>query len=362
MSPFFGDQQAIPCSLYRGGTSKAVLFLESDLPQNLEERKSVLLQVMGSPDERQIDGLGGADPLTSRVGIVSKDQQGNILFQFALVHPKAPIVEFNGLCGNILSAVGPFAIAQKLIKAIEPMTQVPIIDLNTGIKLIAEVPIKNEYPLSHGNFYISGVPNPGAKIKLNFYASFSSPSQKILPTGNTQDILQTSRGPLRVSLVHCIDPVVFVKAEDIGLTGYETPAQLQANKQALYLLEEIRLLGSKQMDIPYEGSLPKVIFITPSPKPLHIVARMIVLQSMHKVFAVSSSACLGAAAMIKGTIIYEAIKPKPDCSSIYIEHPSGELEVGLKFSTEHSIEEISIYRTARCIMSGSVYILKKSLA
>lgn len=354
----FEDQIAIPCSIYRGGTSKAILFLESDLPKDFEKLQATLLQVMGSPDPRQIDGLGGADPLTSRVGIISKDLKGNILFRFALVHPNAPIVEFNGLCGNILSSVGHFAISQKLIKAIEPITLVPIIDLNTGIKLTAEVPVKKGSPLSQGSFHIAGVPNPGAKMKLRFHAPFSKAAQKILPTGNPQETLQTSAGPFRVSLINCIDSAVFIRAQDLDLDGHESPPQLQSNQKVLDLLEEIRFLGAEQMGLPYQGSLPKVIFFTASSKPAHIVARMMVLKSMHKAFAVSASACLAAAAMTKGTLINEEMKLKANCSSIYVEHPSGKLEVGLKFCSKNSIEEISIYRTARCIISGHFYIAK----
>jgi methylitaconate Delta-isomerase len=351
MPSHLGDQISIPCSIYRGGTSKGVLFLDSDLPTDLEKRKAILLRVMGSPDVRQIDGLGGADPLTSRIGIISKDSDG-IRFQFALAHIKDPVLEFHGFCGNIISAVGPFAISQHLIKGKEPITTVPIYDVNTKMQVTAEIEVKDGIPLSKGNYRIAGVPYPGSKIALHFH----HPNKEIaiLPTNHTTEKLQTTFGDIEVSLIHCIDPAVFVRAHDLGLEGNEQPSQLEKNSAAIDKLEELRKLGAQKMHIPLSGFLPKIVFISPSQKDSSITARMLTLKTMHKAYAVSCGSCTAAAAFITGSLVNQMIK-KPS-STITICHPQGEMEFGIQTSSQGFIEEIIVYRTARLIMKGSVYI------
>lgn len=347
----FEDQIAIPCSIYRGGTSKGALFLKKELPQEKKKLSSLLLKIMGSPDVRQIDGLGGADPLTSRVGIISKNSSGEIAFEFALVHVKEPIVEFRGFCGNLISAVGPFALSQGLIEAAEPITQVPIFDVNTQIQVIAEVETKKGKPLTKGDFFLSGVPNPGSKILLRFLKPGGTSLASMLPTGNPCDFLDTSFGRLSVSLVDCMAPSVFVKACDLSLQGNETPQELEKNQTALHRLEEIRLLGAQKMKVDFSGYLPKVVFISSHPQPGAIYARMLALKSMHKAYAVSCGACTAAAAFLSGTIVNQMVTAK---NSLRIYHPQGSMEIGVKMSSY--IEEISLLRTARCLMCGVAYL------
>lgn len=348
------DQIAIPCSLYRGGTSKAVLFLDEHLPQSKTERDACLLRIMGSPDIRQIDGLGGADPLTSRVGIITKDSSNTILFQFALIHIKDPIVEYAGFCGNIISAVAPFAIDQGLIAPIEPITKVPIYDINTKMTVIADVPVLNGKPLSKGNYAISGVPRPGSKITLHLQQPPQTTLLSFLPTHNTFDLLHTSFGSITVSLVYCIDPVIFVLASDIGLTGKEET--LINNPEALAKLEELRKLGAEKMHLPCSHSLPKVVFIAKSSMPSSIVARMLAMGNIHKAYAVSTAACTLAAAFIPNSLIHQLIG-KLENSTIIIEHPQGNMEITAKLSDNcEYLEEIVVYRTARCIMQGIAYV------
>ena len=348
------DQIAIPCSIYRGGTSKAVLFLASDLPSDIEKRKDILLRVMGSPDIRQIDGLGGADPLTSRVGIISQGASDVIRFHFALVHIKKPIVEFEGFCGNIISAVAPFAISQGLIQGVEPLTHVSIYDVNTKIGVTADVAVKDGEPLSKGDYHIAGVPRGGSKIALHFH----HPCQHVvlLPSHQACDVLHTTFGMIEVSLIHCIDPVVFVRACDVGLQGDERPDQLATNRDSLEKLEELRRLGAQKMGIPCSGSLPKVVFIAPSTKQGSLQARMLALGMMHKAYAISCGSCTAAAAFVSGSLVNQIVKTPVD--SITIHHPQGDMEIGVRKKVQNllDIEEIIVYRTARLIMQGHVYI------
>ncbi len=350
----YGDQLSIPCSIYRGGTSKAVFFLASDLPSDPEEKTSVLLRVMGSPDVRQIDGLGGADPLTSRIGIIHKGSSGLIQFQFALVHIKDPIVEFKGFCGNIISAAGPFAISSGLVQSTNSLTQVLIHDINTNMRITAEVPVEKSIPLTKGTFSIAGVPNTGSKISLHFH----DPNQTtpILPTDKASEKLKTTFGDIDVSLIHCIAPVVFVRAQDLGLSGNEQPDQLKNYIGITDKLEELRSLGAQKMGIPYSGYLPKIVFISSSKKKSSLTARMLSLRVMHKAYAISCGCCTAAAAVIPDSLVNQMVK-EPS-SAIIIHHPQGDLEINVKKSSGKFpyIEEITVYRTARLIMQGTVYI------
>jgi 2-methylaconitate cis-trans-isomerase PrpF len=184
----FGDQVAIPCSLYRGGTSKGVFFMQNDLPKDKHKQIDILLKVMGSPDHRQIDGLGGADPLTSRIGIISKIE--------------------------------------------EPLTTVPIFDINTQMDVVAEVKIKKGKAESSGDFHIAGVPYPGSKIKLHFCRPCGLSLKPLLPTGQVRDVLEASFGNIEVSLIYCIDPVIFVHAQSVGLQGREMPEDFSKARRA----------------------------------------------------------------------------------------------------------------------------------
>jgi methylitaconate Delta-isomerase len=359
MKQFLGDQIPIFCSLYRGGTSKAVFFLKQDLPEREEDRARLLLKIMGSPDPRQIDGLGGADPLTSRVGIVNRDASGIIHFQFALVHIKEPIVEFHGFCGNTLAAVGPFAINEGLVEAEEPMSRVTIWDANTNMHLLAEVLTLKGGARAKGDCHIDGVPHSGSPITLRLLRP-TSMTGRLLPTGSLCDILETSFGSIEASLIDCVDPVVFVKAEAIALRGDETAAQLDKDEEVLNKLEELRQMGAKKMQMACSGYLPKIVFVALGPRPGEVVARMLSLGKMHKAYAVSCGFCTAVAAQLPGTLVNRMSHSTMHQNRIVIHHPLGQMEVGIKVSPSDpfSIEELSVLRTARCLMRGQVFIPK----
>ncbi len=321
--------KTIPCSLYRGGTSKGVLFHARDLPQDRDTLRKILLKVMGSPDSRQIDGLGGADPLTSRVGIVSQDKEGCIQFQFAFVHIAEAIVDYEGFCGNLLSAAALFAIEEELVAPDKPFE---IFDTNTQMLISAEVSSDIPKP-------IAGVPQTGSRVALHFHNPPVS-----LQTGNICDRIEG----IDVSLINCLDPVIFLKADSLGFTGQETPSDMKP--QDLKKLEELRLECAKAMGIFPSGSLPKIAFVAKHSNPGTLYARMMAVQKMHKAYAVSCGICTAAAALIPGSIVNQCFKKEGDRMTIV--HPEGEMELFIEGDTE----KITVERTARCLMKGSVSI------
>ena len=220
------EMERIPCVIMRGGTSKAVFLLENDLPRGSAKRDAVILSVFGSPDPRQIDGLGGADPLTSKVAIIGPSQRpdADIDYTFGQVDIHTAYVDYSSNCGNISSAVGPFAITQGLVRAAEPTTVVRIYNTNTKKVFEAEVPVVNGQPAVLGDYKIHGVPGTGARIGVNLAGTVGAKTGRLLPTGNPADWIDVPDfGRLEVSMVDAGSPMVFVRAADLGLVGTESP-------------------------------------------------------------------------------------------------------------------------------------------
>ena len=322
---------SFPCSIYRGGTSKGVLFLRDDLPRDEVELKRVLMRVMGSPDKRQIDGLGGGDPLTSRIGMIRMGER--VEYQFALVHVEKAQVDISGSCGNLMTAVGLFAVQEGLVAATGDLTQVPILDVNTGMEAVVDVPTGDGVALLEGDFHIDGTPNPGPRIDLRFLYPDGLLTGKVLPTGNAVDTI----GDLEVSLVDSMAPAVFVRAADLGLRGDEAPGELGSD--VLERLESLRVEGAKMMGIEVNGYVPKVVFVAGRN------ARMMALGKMHKAFAVSTAVCTAKAAKLSGTVVDEVAGDE-----VVICHPAGQMEVRV------CGDEVVVPRTARRLMRGTVYI------
>ena len=369
--------------IYRGGTSKGVYFLENDLPKEPQIRDQVILSIYGSPDARQINGLGGADSLTSKVAIIcpSEREDADVDYTFGQVSITKPFVDYVGNCGNISSGVGPFAVDEGLVKAVEPITYVRIFNTNTQKIIVAEVPVCDGKAISKGDYAINGVPGTGAKIILNFLDSGGAVTGKLIPTGNLKDEIKLADGTqLIISIVDAANPAVFFKASDLGLTGIEMPDAVNSNPSLLQRIEEIRCIAAEMLGLATRQeatnkspAVPKIVFFS-SPTDyktsdgrqvgtdsIDLVARTMSMQKMHKAFAVTGGICTATAAKLEGTVVNEIFSVvASQGNTVRLGHPSGTLDFEITFTkTEDGtpkLEKAAVNRTARRIMEGYIYV------
>ncbi len=331
--------------LIRGGTSKSVFFLDKDLPQDLEERSKLLIRIMGSPDPREIDGLGGGDPLTSRTTVIkpSSKEGIDVEFHFGLVRPDVPKIEYHGFCGNIMCGTLLFAKEANLTTKDE----ITIYDVNTSH--VAKV------SLCQDNAPLLGVPNTGQKVLLTIKNPTGTYTKKLLPSKKEKDKIETDKKEYEVSYIDAIDPVVFVKARDFGLTAEEPYLELDQNLELLSELEKIRKKSAPIFNLDPSGSLPKVVMVGSSEKAT-LSVRMLALKKIHKAFAVSTSIPTAICSKIKGTVVDEVASK--DHAEIFLAHPTGIMKVSIKAglsNTKTEIEEVSVERTARILMQGHTF-------
>lgn len=375
----FREAFTLPCSIIRGGTSKGVYFLESVLPPEGELRDKLLLCVFGSPDIRQIDGLGGANSLTSKVCIIgpSDREDADVDYTFGQVSVDKAIIDWRGNCGNLSSAVGIFAIAQNLLKPVEPHTTVRIYNTNTDKIIHVTYPVKDGLVLSDGDFKIPGAPGTGAKLKVDFFDPAGSITGKLLPTGNPKDYIDLGeKGKYTISIVDAGNPVVYLVAEELGLKGTELPVEVEGMPEKLALIEEIRSIAAEMIGIVSDRksatskspAYPKIGFVT-APKDyvnpegvlvkaeeVDLVARLASMQKMHRAYMITGAVSTGAASKIKGTVVNDVISQRAkDCNTLIIGHPYGPMEVTVDMEEGKIIKE-GVYRTARKILDGNVYI------
>ncbi|WP_378953448.1 2-methylaconitate cis-trans isomerase PrpF family protein [Pelosinus sp. sgz500959] len=373
----------IPAVYMRGGTSKGAYLMVEDLPADPVSRDKVILTIYGSPDARQINGIGGADPLTSKVALIARSNRENIdvEYTFGYVGIKDAVVDYEGNCGNMSSGVGPFAIQQGLVAITEPITKVRIYNTNTKKVIEAEIPVKDGEVITEGDYAIDGVPGTGAKIVLNFLNSGGSKTGKLLPTGNVVDEIVLRDGKkVRVSLVDAANPSVFVKATDIGLSGVELPKDTETNPEILEMMEDIRTTAAVMMGLsPSKDAVgpavPKVAFvsapqeyitingITVNAIDIDLVARTKALGVMHKAYAVTGGICVSTAALIEGTVVNELVSEQAKASgTVRLGHPSGilDFEINLEKNEESwHLDKAGVSRTAKPIMDGHVYVSRK---
>jgi 4-oxalomesaconate tautomerase len=353
-------QIAIPCILMRGGTSKGPFFLASDLPADPVARDRVLLAVMGSPDPRQIDGLGDADPLTSKVGIVSPSKRPgvDIDFLFAQVAIEKPTVDFSPNCGNMLAAAGPFAIETGLVAGRQETTPVTIYMVNSGNLAIAHVRTPAGKVNYEGDASISGVPGKAAPIAIDFLHTAGSACGVMLPTGSVLDRLAGIE-------VTCIDngmPVVIMKASDLGKAGHESPAELDSDQAFKHRLEEIRLEAGQRMGLGNVGGkvIPKMTLISMPSTGGALCTRTFIPHRCHAAIGVLGAVSVATACVLRGSVADQiACLPESDRHTISVEHPSGELTVELEVDvgeTPLRIRRSGLLRTARALMQGHVYV------
>jgi hypothetical protein len=381
----FGEEQRrIRTVIMRGGTSRGLFLRRGDLPADPGLRDRVILRLYGSPDARQIDGLGGADPLTSKLAIIGPPTRpdADVDYTFAQVSIGQPFVDYAGNCGNISSAVGPYAIDEGLVDAVEPVTTVRIHQTNTRCVLVAQVPVRHGKAAVEGEYAIDGVPGTGARIALDFSDTAGAVTGTLLPTGRPLDRLEAPGvGPIELSLVDAGTPCVFVRARDLGLAGVESAAEIDADRDLNERIERIRGAAAAAVGIvdrwqeaaersPY---LPFFVLVSP-PAPyvaagsgqavgagqVDLVARLLFMLKMHKAYAVTGTVCTGAAAQIPGTLVHEAIPVEQRAGGrVRIGHPSGVIDIDVavdRAGAEPRLTRAALGRTARRLMEGYAFV------
>jgi 4-oxalomesaconate tautomerase len=352
-------QRSIPCLFMRGGTSRGPFFLESDLPREEAARDAVLLSIMGSPDARQIDGLGGADPLTSKVGIVRTGQTPGVdlEFLFAQVSIKEARVDTTPNCGNMLAAVAPFGLETGLVKAAGDVTTLRVLTRNTGTLSDIEIQTPGGAVEYAGKARIDGVPGTAAPINISFLETAGSVCGSLLPTGNLIDRFDGVE-------VTCIDngmPVVIMGAEALGVTGYETREDLNANAALKQRIESIRLQAGPAMNLGDVAKkvVPKMCLVAKPRAGGQICTRTFIPHDCHAAVGVLGAVTVATAAVLPGSVANRyALVPGGDAKTVSVEHPSGEFTVVLTMNPRNPSEVLraALLRTARLLMRGEVFV------
>lgn len=349
------DLSSIPCVLMRGGTSKGPFFLASDLPADAATRDRVLLEVMGSGHPLQIDGIGGGNALTSKVAIIDRPSRADadVDYLFAQVKVEQRVVDTSPNCGNMLAAVGPYAIEKGLVAARHPRTEVRIHNVNTGKIILATVETPGGQVVYRGDTHIAGAPGTASPVRLSFLDAAGSRTGRLLPTGNAQDNIHG----LMVSLVDCAMPMVMIRAQDLGVHGGETPAELDANRALMERMEAIRIEAGARMGIADAGGkvIPKPVLLSAPQHGGHLQVRYFMPHHCHTALAITGGVGIATAAATPGTLANTFVGCVPMPGSITLEHPSGALDVGLSRSSENAPVVASVVRTARRLFEGRVF-------
>lgn len=380
-------RETIPlrCSILRGGTSRGVFFLENDLPRDRAAIERILLNVFGSPDERQINGLGGATSQTSKAALIGPPSRtdADVDYTFAQVSVTDPLVDWGGNCGNLSAAVGPFAIDQGMVRAVEPTTVVRIHNTNTHKIIVATVPVVEGRAALAGDYTIPGVPGCGARIALEFTEPAGSVTGLLLPTGRPSDTIILSDGrSFEVSVVDAANPVVFLLAEELGLTGRELPQEIEQRTEVTSALEEVRSIVAERLGIVSDRreatrrspGLPKVGFVaspqtytttlgvTISAESMDLQGRLMSMQTAHRSYMTTGAICTAVAACIDGTVVHKVTRAtdcRTELRTVRIAHPYGVMEATVRLQSQEetpAVVSVTVGRTARHILDGYVYV------
>jgi 4-oxalomesaconate tautomerase len=352
-------QTAIPCLFMRGGTSRGPFFKASDLPSDLPTRDKVLLSVMGSPDKRQIDGLGGAHPLTSKVGIVSKGSKPGVDldFLFAQLQPDKDTVDTTPNCGNMLAAVVPFALETGMVRPQGDTTTLRVLTLNTDMQCDITVLTPNGHVEYEGNARIDGAPGTSAPITVNLLDTAGSVAPGLLPTGNVRDVIDGIE-------VTCIDngmPLVMFKASDVGRTGYESVDQMNADAELKTRIERLRIACGHAMKLGdvTAKNYPKMTLISAPRAGGSISTRSFIPHVCHDAIGVLAAVTVATACVLDGSITQGiASVPAGNVKKISVEHPTGEFSVEIEVdpANPENVTRAALLRTARLLMRGEVMI------
>ena len=368
----------------RGGASKGLFFHANRLPSDLKVRDAMILAAYGSPDpnRRQIDGIGGAASTTSKVAIISPSASPDydVVYNFGQVSIDRPLVDFKGNCGNISSAVGPFAVDEGLVAATEPITRVRIHQINTDKLIIAEVPVKDGRFDEAGDYEIAGIPGSGSKIVLRFSDPGGSLTGKLFPTGNVKDNLDVPQmGNVQLTIIDAANPVVLVLAAALGLEGteiekFDTDETIKGKLERIRcaVAVEIGLAETMEEATQRSQAVPKIACVS-APKTyqtiggklidvneIDLAARMMSMGTLHKSFAVSGAVASAGAARIPGTVVHDLMSPEAGKKEIMkLGHPGGIIEVGAvveETKGNFNYKEAILSRTARRLMEGYVLV------
>ncbi|MGE0821351.1 MAG: 2-methylaconitate cis-trans isomerase PrpF family protein [Candidatus Binatia bacterium] len=377
-------QRKIPAVFMRGGTSRAVFFREDDMARYDQHlRDLIILSTLGSPDPdgRQIDGLGGGISSLSKAAIIGKSNSSDydVTFNFAQVDVTTASVDWSGTCGNMSAAVGPFAIDEGLVPALEPITPVRVLATNTGKVYIAHVPVHAGQAETEGDFYIDGVPGSGACITLEYLRPDGSLGGNLLPTGKARQRIRLVNGrAVTISLVDVAIPTVYVRATELDADATQLAPALDSQRKLQTMLEELRCHGAVLLGLAIDvedarkkmRATPKIVMVAPpspylssSAKPIaadqmDLLARAISMGNTHRTFPGTVSMCTAVAAAIEGTVVHEVSRPAT-AGRVRIGHPAGIMGVGAKVRRHNAtwiVDSVTVQRTARRIMEGSVLI------
>jgi 4-oxalomesaconate tautomerase len=355
------SQVAIPCTLMRGGTSKGPFFLAKDLPADPAIRDKVLLAAMGSPDARQIDGVGGADSLTSKVAVVSKSTRpdADVDYLFLQVVVDEPRVDSSQNCGNMLAGVGPFAIEHGLVKATGDVTRVRIHMVNTESLCVAAIETPGGQVRYDGNARIDGVPGTAAPILIDFLDIAGSSCGALLPTGHASDTVEG----VEATLIDNGMPVVVMRAKDFGKTGHEAPAALEADAELKKRVERVRLAAGKLMNLGdvTRKTVPKMCLVAPPTAGGAISTRNFIPHTVHKAIGVFGAVSVATSCVLPGSVAAEYVPPGAASGArrLDIEHPTGFFTVDMELAATNTgprVARAALLRTARALMRGEVLV------
>jgi 2-methylaconitate isomerase len=376
-------QLRIPAVFMRGGTSKAIIFHARDLPEDEGERHRIFLRAIGSPDpgKRQLDGMGGGVSSLSKICVIGPPTRldADVDYTFIQIPVTTAIPDYSANCGNMSSAIGPFAIEEGLVSAADGQAVVRIHNTNTAKIIESRFEVQDGVPLVEGDFVNPGVAGTGAQIQLDFLDPGGAGTGRLLPTGNVVDRLEDPNlnTPVMASLVDATNAVVFVQAEALGLTGYETPDQLEGNPEVMARLEAIRCVASVRMgltrtteDAHTLAGSPKIAVVA-SPRSyistagetipadaFDIAVRMISMGQAHRAVTLTGAMCTAVASGIAGSCVADALRAG-GTDRIRIGHSSGVMPVKARVShgpTGWTVERATVFRTARRLMEGMILV------
>lgn len=344
------------CMWMRGGTSKGGYFLTDDLPTDIEERDRFLLRVMGSPDPRQIDGMGGADPLTSKAALVrvSKREGIDVDYLFLQLFVDRPTVTDTQNCGNLLSGVGPFALERGLVDAVDGVTPVTIYMENTGQTANVKISTPGGKVSYEGNAAIDGVPGTASPIPITFRDTAGSTCGALLPTGNVMDIIDDVE-------VTCIDngmPTVIIRAEDMWIRGDESREVLEADEGLRTRLEALRLKAGPMMNLGdvTDKTVPKMCMVSAPKDGGAIMTRTFIPHRCHASIGVLGAVSVATACVLPGSPAASlAVVPDGLHKELKIEHPIGGSTVIMDMDAAGNVEEAAVLRTARKLFDGEIF-------